>query len=75
MITCYIRYTIDPYKLKEFEHYSRLWIPLVRQLGGTHQGYFMPSEGANNIALALFSFPDFARYEQYRLATQDHPEC
>lgn len=26
MITCYIRYTIDPYKLKEFEHYGNTWI-------------------------------------------------
>lgn len=56
MITCYLKYVIDPYKLKEFEHYAKLWIPLVDRLGGKHHGYFMPHEGANNIALALFSF-------------------
>jgi hypothetical protein len=30
MITCYLRYIIDPYKLKEFEAYG-LWIPLVER--------------------------------------------
>jgi hypothetical protein len=29
-------------------------------------GYFMPSEGASDGALALFSFPSMAAYEQYR---------
>jgi hypothetical protein len=29
MITCYLRYIIDPFRLKEFEHYAKLWIPLV----------------------------------------------
>ena len=29
MITCYLRYVIDPYKLAEFEAYGRIWIPLV----------------------------------------------
>jgi hypothetical protein len=43
-------------KLKEFEHYAKLWIPLVEKFGGNHHGYFMPHEGANDIALALFSF-------------------
>jgi hypothetical protein len=75
MITCTLRYTIDPYKLNEFEHYAKLWIPLVNQLGGTHHGYFLPSEGANNIALALFSFPSLALYEQYRQKIVDHPAC
>lgn len=75
MITCYVRYTIDPYKQKEFEHYGKLWIPLINQLGGTHHGYFLPSEGANNIGLALFSFPSLALYEQYREKIVDHPEC
>jgi hypothetical protein len=75
MITCTLRYIIDPYKLKEFEHYAKLWIPLVNKLGGTHHGYFLPSEGANNIALALFSFPSFALYEQYRQKIVDDPAC
>ncbi|MDB5550904.1 MAG: family containing protein [Rhizobium sp.] len=75
MITCYLRYVIDPYKLAEFERYAKLWIPLVAKLGGTHHGYFLPSEGASNIALALFSFPSLAEYEIYRQKMAADPEC
>ncbi len=75
MITCHIRYVIDSYKLKEFEHYAKLWIPLVEKFGGTHHGYFLPSEGASNIALALFSFPSLADYERYRKASFKDPDC
>ncbi|MGE5865101.1 MAG: NIPSNAP family protein [Rhizobacter sp.] len=75
MITCYLRYVIDPDKLAEFEHYGRLWIPLVERFGGTHHGYFLPSEGANNIALALFSFPSLAAYELYRQQSFQDAEC
>jgi hypothetical protein len=62
----YLRYVIDPAKLAEFEHYGKLWIPLVEKFGGQHHGYFLPSEGANNIALALFTFESLAAYEKYR---------
>jgi hypothetical protein len=75
MITCTLRYVIDPYKLREFEHYAKLWIPLVNRLGGTHHGYFLPHEGANDIALALFSFPSLAAYEAYREAMAADAEC
>lgn len=66
MITCYVRYVIDPSKTDDFEQFAKRWMRIVRAEGGTHHGYFMPSEGANNIALALFSFPSFAKYEVYR---------
>jgi hypothetical protein len=75
VVTCYLRYVIDPFKLKEFEIYGRMWIRLVQKLGGTHHGYFMPSEGANNVALALFTFPSLAAYEAYRAKWADDPEC
>lgn len=66
MITCCVRYVIDPSKIDDFEQFAKRWMSIVRAEGGTHHGYFMPSEGANNIALALFSFPSFAKYEVYR---------
>ncbi len=66
MVTCFINYIIDANKIKEFEHYAKLWIPLVNKFGGQHHGYFLPSEGASNVALALFTFPSLAEYEQYR---------
>ena len=75
MVTCYLRYILDPYKLEEFEHYAKLWIPLVERFGGQHHGYFMPSEGANDVALALFSFPSLASYEQYRTLSLQDPDC
>ena len=31
MITCYLRYVIDPYKVSEFEQYAKMWIPLVNK--------------------------------------------
>lgn len=75
MVTCYIRYVIDPNKLEEFERYAKLWIPLVNKFGGEHHGYFLPSEGANNIALALFSFPSLSEYESYRQRSFGDADC
>ena len=75
MITCHVRYVIDPYKLNEFEVYAKMWIPLVEKFGGRHHGYFLPSEGASNIALALFSFPSLAAYEAYRERSKADVEC
>jgi len=75
MVTCSLRYTIDPFKIEDFERYARMWIPLVNRFGGSHHGYFLPHEGANNIALALFSFPSLAAYEEYRTRIATDPEC
>jgi len=75
MVTCFLKYVIDPYKLSEFEQYAKMWIPLVNKFGGNHNGYFLPSEGANNIALALFTFPSLAQYEQYRKDSLNDLEC
>jgi hypothetical protein len=75
MITCYLKYVIDPYQVNEFEQYAKMWIPLVNKLGGTHHGYFLPHEGANNIAYALFSFPSLADYEIYRQQMAVDEEC
>ena len=75
MITCYIKYIIDPHKLEAFEHYAKLWIPLVSKFGGQHHGYFLPSEGANNLAYALFTFSSLAEYELYRSKSFQDPQC
>jgi NIPSNAP protein len=44
---------------------------LAANIGAT----FMPSEGANNVALALFSFPSLAAYETYRQKAAIDAEC
>lgn len=66
MITCVVEYVIDPAKLEAFERFAQAWMNLVNQHGGTHHGYFLPSEGASDRALALFSFESLAAYELYR---------
>lgn len=66
MITCVVEYAVDSTQLDAFERFGRAWIALVDRHGGTHHGYFLPSEGASDRALALFSFPSLADYEQYR---------
>jgi hypothetical protein len=74
-ITCHLRYIVDPYQLPAFEAYGKAWIRLVERFGGKHHGYFMPSEGTSNVALAMFSFPSFAEYETYRKASFKDAEC
>ena len=75
MVTCFLRYQIDPAKIPEFEHYSRLWIELVPRFGGIHHGYFLPHEGANDLAVALFSFASLAAYEEYRRQSATDADC
>jgi len=75
MVTCYLKYIIDPAKLSTFEQYGKIWIRLVEKFGGKHHGYFMPSEGASNVALARFTFPSLASYEDYRQRSFEDAEC
>lgn len=75
MITCYIRYTIDMYKVSDFETYARMWIPLVERFGGVHHGYFLPHESNSDLAVALFIFPTLTEYETYRISSMSDPEC
>ncbi|ARF72656.1 NIPSNAP family protein [Streptomyces griseus] len=74
MITCVVRYTIDPEKITAFERFGKRWMELVQARGGTHHGYFLPAEGASDEALALFSFPSLAAYEEYRHRFGRDPE-
>lgn len=74
MVTCSLRYEIDSSQIEAFEKFARTWIDLVNRMGGTHHGYFMPSEGASDIALALFSFPSLAEYEHFRGRFATDPE-
>ena len=75
VITCYLRYAIDPDKITEFETYARQWVPLVERFGGTHHGYFLPHESANDVAIALFSFASLADYETYRVNCANDNDC
>lgn len=74
MITCVIDYVIDPTKLREFEEFAQRWMELVVAHGGDHHGYYLPSEGASDRAIALFSFPSLAAYETYRQRFATDPD-
>ncbi|GAA2446473.1 NIPSNAP family protein [Agromyces soli] len=74
MITCVVDYTIDPAETEAFEQFAQAWMRLVAEHGGIHHGYFLPAEGASDRALALFSFPSLAAYEQYRARFGVDPE-
>ena len=65
---------IDPAKIEDFERFARRWMELVDRHGGRHHGYYLPAEGASDLALALFSFDSLAAYEQYRGRFGSDPE-
>lgn len=74
MITCVVDYVVDPARVADFERFATRWMEIVQEHGGTHHGYFLPAEGASDRALALFSFPSLADYEQYWTHFGTEPE-
>ena len=73
MITCFIRYVIDPFQKAEFEAYAQNWLTIIPACGGDLIGYWLPCEGTNNIAMALISFENLAAYEAYRARLRTDP--
>jgi hypothetical protein len=52
MITCHVRYEIDPRRSGRSSGFARRWMELVDRHGGLHHGYFLPAEGASDVAYA-----------------------
>jgi NIPSNAP len=50
MITCFIRYELDPYKLPAFDEYARNWGQAIPRCGAELIGYFAPHEGSATTA-------------------------
>lgn len=75
MITCFVKYIIDPNQVAAFEKYGKHWIDLVNEMGGIHHGYLLPHEGANNVGYASFSFRSLAEYEEYRVELVMSERC
>lgn len=73
-VTVFIRYQIDPFQRDVLEAYARCWLTIIPKCGGNLIGYWMPHEGANNIAFGLISFDSFADYEVYRKRLKSDPE-
>lgn len=67
MLTCVIRYHIDPTKKAQFEQYSRNWCEAIPRCGAELIGYFSPHEGSSTLAYGIYNIPDLAEYEQYRM--------
>ncbi len=66
MITCVIRYEIDPFKREAFETYARAWGQLIPRCGADLIGYYAPHEGSLTAAYALYNIESLAAYEAYR---------
>lgn len=73
MITCFIRYEIDPYKRADFEQYARNWGQAIPRCGADLIGYYAPHEGSATIAYGLYNIADLAEYEAYRKRLMDDP--
>jgi len=73
MITCFIRYEIDPFKKSAFEHYARNWGQVIPHCGADLIGYFAPHEGSTTLAYGVYNIEDLAAYETYRARLREHP--
>ena len=66
MITCFIRYEIDPCRKELFETYARNWGEAIPRCGADLIGYFAPHEGSATTAYGVYSIASLADYEAYR---------
>lgn len=74
MITCFIRYQIDPFQREAFKEYAQHWGRIIPRCGGHLVGYFLPHEGTNDVAWGLIAFASLAPYEAYRACLKTDPE-
>lgn len=73
MLTCFIRYELDPYKLDAFDAYARAWGQAIPRCGADLIGYFAPHEGSATTAYGVYSVESLAAYEAYRARLRDDP--
>ena len=74
MITCFIRYEIDPFKREAFAEYARNWGQAIPRAGADLVGYYGPHEGSLTTAYAVYNIEDLAAYEAYRARLAASPE-
>ena len=74
MITCVIRYQIDPFQREAFRAYAEAWGRIIPRCGGRLLGYFLPHEGTNDVAWGLIAFESLAAYEAYRARLKADPD-
>lgn len=66
MITCFIRYEIEPFQRADFVHYARVWGEAIPRCGAGLIGYFAPHEGSATTAYGVYTIENLAAYEAYR---------
>lgn len=66
MLTCVIRYEIEPTKRAQFVQYARNWGQAIPRCGADLIGYFAPHEGSSTLAYGIYNIPSLAAYEAYR---------
>jgi hypothetical protein len=74
MITCFIRYEIDPFRKHLFEEYARRWGEAIPRCGADLIGYFSPHEGSATLAYGVYNIESLAAYEAYRARLQADPD-
>jgi hypothetical protein len=73
MITCFIRYDIDPLKVPAFEEYARNWDRIIPRCGADLIGYYAPHEGSATTAYGIYNVASLAAYESYRARLREDP--
>jgi hypothetical protein len=73
MITCFIKYEIDPNRKEAFETYARNWGQAIPRCGADLIGYFAPHEGSATTAYGVYTLPSLAEYEKYKERLRDDP--
>ena len=73
MLTCIIRYHIDPTKKAHFEQYAQNWGQAIPRCGADLIGYYAPYEGSTTLAYGIYNVQSLADYEAYRARLADDP--
>lgn len=73
MITCFIRYQIDPCKKDMFAEYARNWGQAIPRCGADLIGYYAPHEGSATTAYGVYNIDSLAAYEDYRERLRTDP--
>ncbi|AZQ67349.1 NIPSNAP family protein [Silicimonas algicola] len=73
MLTCVIRYHIDPNRREAFAQYARTWGQCIPRCGADLVGYYAPHEGSATLAYGIYNVDSLAAYEAYRKRLAEDP--
>ena len=73
ILTCFIRYHIDPTKRDQFIQYAQNWGEAIPRNGADLIGYYAPHEGSTTLAYGVYNIENLAAYEAYRNDLMNDP--